>query len=521
MINKIDAHSDKALNDFDQKLKYFFLINSDLIIEEIKSHSKEFNLFEIAFDRIYRAAEYYVSLIGIDGKNFFSPKPLTRDEELTATLLKITLRNHCIIEGYFFLLEKMYFKDSSNYKTLSGKNDISLNTGFFGPLSYNSQCDAYLSPYQKYYQFWTKIKEKGPDSFIWSILLDCSSNSIKLSDAQLTKNFNVPCIYQYPILTFFKNPSLKRLSDLISGSRDTNILRTYNTLYINLLEKEEYLTSNLDKFIFRTCCEYYFGFSTFSYIQNFLSMSYNSTENSEYLGAILKDTLIHLAECPSIFSRNLIFEDSFNAIKNKQDLQSTFLRFPPDYLGRRMEDINFSTHGERVAHGLEMQATYFNILNQLTFPILTSLWKIIFDKLFKKREEELLSHYNSYIEKNYNLLTKDLTNLSINQIQECNVYKGNTMKPILLDLEQLNSCLSSIKDKPFCIESPSNTSRQNKDLHELLHKYLKCNQKKLHYTPTSTLDEIFSFTISTAHKSNNVKLENFFFDKAKQILNFI
>lgn len=164
MIDRISLLNEENTDEQDKILKYFYLIDSDLIVKELKStfsakqlgdincDSKIDTLFHTTFEKIFDFSSLYNQYIdpnkghasaffGEPGCKSMSMSHLTSYSNTLScflTFLKLSLRNHCITQGFFYSLSQK----KQSPKPLSAKYDQFLSSGYFDNPSYQKGMSA-------------------------------------------------------------------------------------------------------------------------------------------------------------------------------------------------------------------------------------------------------------------------------------------------------------------------------------------------------------------------------------------
>lgn len=456
MIHHVKLLNQNDLIEKDYLLKYFFCINTDRIVEDMKKSQKQHcpetcandpfdTFFHTAFNKIYEAADFYDHFTAPGYKTyeaFFDEKEGNSQNFGYSVynnryFLKLALRNHCIISGYFTALSDYCKKKHNTFPHLSAKFEDYFSKGYYEQPNFEPKDSATKDPYSKRYLYQTynnrmkSLEKVGEDSFLWYILSDCSSNTEWLLPAKHNsqcrlKNFKVPPIFKFPIHTFYTENKLVTLSSQLKADSPS---RTFSQNYIDLhdllSEGNRSLDHSLDKFIYKTTTEYYFGFQTILYIDRLLK-GIESPETTfdellqNYRGKIFEDILSKLYLCPAIYSRNFFLKYALISVLNSKHVECRYLTKSPNaittrYIDKAMSDTNL------VTRGLDLIDAYFNTLNNITIPVLSSVWQVVMSKLFPGDcVSSLLEHYYApYIEKYSLLLTADFIALSEEEIKNC------------------------------------------------------------------------------------------------------
>lgn len=452
MIHKTFLLNEGSIEEQEKILKFFFLIDPDQIIMELNAIPIPQNvtdicaidnLFHTVFEKIYTSSALYnpVQL----PHSFFFGEPgclgKTNDEKdfkskhldtlkNFCVFLKLSFRNYCITQGFFYNLTK---KNSNSYIPLSAPYEQFLNSGYFANPEYTKDVRGTLGHEDNRYQFYNSrywsLKTLGNDSFLWKMLIDCSlglNSSIPLKGERF--NFKVPLIYKYWIYFIFIENKIRSLSRNITKN-SSRISNTYKGIFEIFQSEEEKLDLYVDKFIFRTLGEYYFGFSSIAYINWLLNKIHRLSENKDtadkdsyligYRGQILESILSQLSLCPLPYSRHFFLKYALEALRNNKVVECGYLSHSSNIVMSRLpSEKTIITKEELSARGLELTMKFFHTLNNITLPVLSCLWRIILEK-FIDNNDQLLDFYRIYINAHYNILTFDFTSLSLDDIEAC------------------------------------------------------------------------------------------------------
>lgn len=428
-------------------LKYFYMIDPAQIINELAEYPipKDTSdtiaiddLFHTIFEKIYRASALYDRYLDPTYNSFdsFFGEPgctsssVVNYHRYTARLehmrvfLKLSLRDHCITQGFFNSLSK---KNSDEHVFLTGTYDEFLHSGYFSDPKYKKEdyekVDSDSGIHQAYHSKFNALKKLGEDSFIWRVLVDSSlcMNGTMPSDAPRFR-FKVPLVYKQWIHSFFMNPEMTTLSRHLK-KKSKNTSGFYAAIYEDLRSEENRSEHPLDKFVFHTMSEYYLGFSTLSYINSLMGKIQNPSSDEDahlkrYRGQILESTLNRLSHCPMPYARHLFFAYALEALRYNENVECKFLSSAPGIGMKRSSMTTPFTDEERDALGLRLIPRFFNTLDHITLPILSSLWRVVSER-FIEDKELLFELYKTYVASHDRLLTADLSTLSFEDMADC------------------------------------------------------------------------------------------------------
>lgn len=521
MDNKIKLLNEEDINEQDKILKYFYLIDSDQIVAELKElftlkqmdlhgNSMVDTVFHTTFEKIYEYSSLYNQFINPENPTysaFFGEPGFTSgepgshpelDEKFKLTVenlkcfrifLKLFFRNHCITQGFFYNL----FQSDSSFLSLTAKYDPFFQLGYFDKSSYNKndykkdnskeyvpnknntkKCDDISA--QTYNSKFRFFKNSEKSTFLKRVLEDCHchiklDSSYKSGKKTLSTDIKVPIIYKHWIYFVFNESYVKNISRNISDERPNLLLNNYKKLFTEFKNKEQKFSQKCDQFIFHTLGENCFGFSTINYINILLNQIHNSAPEYDYLkrydGKILENILKQLSHCPMSYTRHLFLSYAFEALRYNEDVKCNYLQHPWNTISFSPTKITY-TEQTLSAKGLSLITEFFNTINNISLPVLSSLWVIVLNKLIEDKDL-LMKYYKSYIESHYELLTADFTPLlkdEMSGMNECCSKKG--IAKCITDISMQFS-LEQLMKQPCCAEG----ALQEKNIFSLpLDKYL-------------------------------------------------
>lgn len=190
--------------------------------------------------------------------------------------------------------------------------------------------------------------------------------------------------------------------------------------------------------------------------------------------------------CPLTYSRQFFLEYALEALRYNDDVLCKYLKTPPSTIGSRSPMETILTDNELTARGLVLITKYFNTLNNITLPVLSSLWQVVFHKLFKEKElpdNILLDYYRMYIDNHYSLLTADFTSLSLNQIR-----KSCSDKNFIIPNDISSSLSLDVLMKELSTPQRLHASKINmtsETLNNILHDFLLLPKAHTHALPNT------------------------------------
>ena len=398
----LDFFSTNSLLEQEYILKYFYLLDPQAIAIEVHAELEQKGIVELdinsenielffhtLFDHIYTHAYQYVKFIPTTGfmDSFFGETTAEQEKDdnfywflsALAALLKLSLYNYCISEGFFHYLEQDYFyNDPKRCSPLSVKYEDYFNSGFFSNPDYKKSTDLNSDPTDDRRQNWwyhkNNVKGKNKQDFIHFVFNDC-----KKIVTSTSSEIYVPWIYKFPIYTYFKGNAVNALSHNLSShtkSAARNTLSLYAQLYKELLHAPQnaHSFSATDAYLFHTLNERYFGFSTFSYITDISSDIDGSKTDlesvpSKFAGTDFNNLLENLALCPLVYSRHFFLHYALEALKDNDTLETKYLQYTPQSMMTRSGPNKVLNNIQKSLRGKELLEQFFQTLNQMVLPI--------------------------------------------------------------------------------------------------------------------------------------------------------
>lgn len=432
---------DKDVYSKEQKLKHFYLIDTDNIKNTIKKSNEYINfvsnpldetMIELFFNKVFEvifngSSQYNLFLEPSAGT--FTSFFCENDIDLTlamVSLLKLSLRNHCIIYGLFNSF------DEKNRIEISGSNDKFNSIGYFESLGKqkdkNYRVDIAENIFQNYYQLYNRFKKEHFSSSLLNI-----HSITKYSDTN-TEHFKIPEHLKNFGRFLMTNPKIRTVDRNLIDKK-ANIIKNYSKLSSSFNSPETNFSNATDKLLFCAPMEYYYGFSTVNFIIKLLK-EINETNPEDKLtlkdleGQILINIISDMPHCHLIYSRAFFLKYACMAVINSNVPYSNYLDSKPGTISQEIDSSENVSKYYKITTGLNRISQFFKTINQLTIPILEDLWDICINSLQNDLIGIDLPHiYKKYIDKNYNIITADFTTLSNEDILSCNnAFNMNTHK---------------------------------------------------------------------------------------------
>lgn len=481
----LDIFSNKDSIEQEYILKYFFLTDpvslAQNIIEKLPTALEDItdidNFFHITFEELYNYLNLYSDFIPTSGNlhTFFGESVFDSDTvTVFSYLLKLSLYNFCISEGFFYFLENdcFYNTDRAFYPLTATYKDY-FQTGFFSTPIYKkdasrtADADLYNKALQQSSHRISLFNKLNEDSFLRFVVRDCIKNDTDKNkqyydqviaiakkatkvpmdllgfspDRKRANVLYIPNIYKFPAYTYFTERSLSSLSKNMertltferegkpttsSSSNNTykNIISLYNNLYDALSKSgfKNLSNSKADLYTFCSLNERYFGFSTVSYI----AQKYAELDFTDH-NSIFYETLTDLSLCPLVYNRHFFLQYTLEAVKNNKVLETQFLAIPSNIKIAESAPEKQLTPAEINLLKQNLIKDYFRMLNRMVLPLYSALWKTTLRHLMDSLKiENPIEIFRLYIENHFGLQTADFTVLSSDELMHCLNLRGNS-----------------------------------------------------------------------------------------------
>lgn len=419
------------MNELNSQLKYFYLINTDCIIEDLQSNNlyknfKEnstglFDVFHLIFSKIIAATKPYTEFILSStpafSRSLFGEAPGTPEIPALFFLCEASLFHHCIIQGFKNSLDKHIIQTGKHCtKSLlefSSNNPIIKFSVTTMP-AIRKGCLCSFEKSQKYspqdgstehQQFYGQCKRtlKSTKDYSTQVIQEFKKEPEKASDGLLftAKTESTPVAF------LFDNNEVKLFNTFLKQKeiQYTFFRRRYKALY-NAYSKERSTLSTIDQILFDIVLEQAYGFFLFSYIHELL---YNMeiSESFEKIAALRGDMFYsiisdYLATLPITYNRSVFLKYACEAISNSPNLISMYPKKP-----EIMAYYETFTPKPRISFSMEalqIMNSFFRLLNYNVLPLLENLWFVLTIKLGISFE-----NYREFIEEYHPTMTYDYT----------------------------------------------------------------------------------------------------------------
>lgn len=438
------------------RLKYRYFIDIDSVITGIansseyityKTDKKSYDnisliLNKIFLDIINNSLEYnsYLFPPSTHYQSFFSPKfASVYDTPINNHLLYLTFFHHCILQGLFHSLKNCETNDESVIK-ITFSNETDLNVGYFCKKPIDAKMSSTMPEYNNQHAKYTQRYERiNTDHYSVKLLNKIGSmEQININDLDRNKNvkgkrtkktFQIPKYIKNAAFALFASNQINTLNrNILDNSPNTlnNYISLYelftNSIQITKTDYDKpsdtdkypkfYLKNNTDKLLYTVPMEYFYGFSTTDSLYNLLNiLSSPDAElaNMKYLnGKFFSDIAIKLFQCPMVYGRHFLLNYASLSIVKSLNLYSTYLERKPYDFGTIIPPEYETSSTNIITKGLPYLQKFFDIVNNITLPIIEDMWNICIDELIDSNKINL---YKTYLDANIDYITYDYSNL--------------------------------------------------------------------------------------------------------------
>lgn len=423
--------------DLYAKLKYFYLIDVNSIVDKIKETEtyKDFkrkanasadDLFLAIFAEIIHVAQPYCGFLlsenHITPPSIFNELPEIKIDKIPNRFLcEFSLFHHCIISSFITQVEKhpITSKRYGDSIRLSGSNEDELTQGYFAfadstvdPNS-NQANDvlAYEDPeqdsksqrfYSRYVQYCKNNKplDNGQRYYSKQILNMHSSTVINGANDRLTVKrwIGNPCLF------LFIDRTVKDFDKELVSTKSSadDMLNKYQKLAQKYIQWHNGLLFETDKILFNHFIEKYYHFSSYYYMNKLLQDIDDPSSTISKLNSptFLDLTAKYIYRLPITYNRSIFLKYAIDALTDSTNLHSTF---PSDPNTRLKYDGHMANDKYTLA-ALDLYGDYLRALHHIAIPLVTDLWIAITNALHLESK-----HYEGYILSHFNTITFDYT----------------------------------------------------------------------------------------------------------------
>lgn len=410
------------------RLKYFYLIDTEKLINNIKENLKTQKLStpDLIFDTIFSeikaiCAPYIQFIFSVDS---FNNPEFYNDNLAQINFLQCKiLKNHCIIHGFHTAISELDSKEKPI--KISGANDYNLRRGYFKTDYFEKKLQSKDAKepvseniFQDYNQYKDRFK-KNIDLRSYNILKNCHCDP----DGKLTKynpnstdnflkvhrhNGNWGCF-------IYTNDKVRTLEHS-KGKRSKNFITNYGKLLkecINWCHDNKLLSE--DKLLFECKMESIYGFSFFIYAAQLLDKIHMSSSNDEELtlkdleGRLMLELIQNTAQLPIVYNRSFFLEYAIQSVLASKYLRAQNFRSKSNS-GFEYVSATSVPKKDLIISGFHDISMYLQKLKYVV-PLLEDLWDVAVNKLNKNNSSSYIdiNSYSSYISSNYAKIAQDYT----------------------------------------------------------------------------------------------------------------
>lgn len=490
------------VNEKDAYIKYFYLIDTENLVEKIRARlTSDISLeksFDIIFDEIENSCEQYLDFIW--SPNSFNNS--TTCNKNSKMILDMVLKHHCILCGFLSAVKEYSLKEDRI--KISAKNDSMLRCGYFytkfftkkpSPTSDNEKIfsNIYQEPniYQEYNQ---RKKYFNQYSYLYSY------NILKNHCQSFQNDFLMVPRYEGNWARFiYMNPAVFTFNKSIEKHPNT-MIKNYENLFLDY--KNWYYKNNLsieDKLLFESAIEPIYGFRFFFYALQLIHRIYTAPVHTTNItlkdleGSLILNFIQKTAQLPIIYNRCVFLEHAVHSILISKSLKSQDYREKHNSLFSHLSQ-KMSPKEMLLSSGLEHIMIYLQNLKYVALPLLENLWDVVIYKLNQSVDNFCIDMnvYRSYIAKNYMIITEDYSQyIGKEEVLNKNIlYKKIASKNIE----------TMYKDFCFFTKDKKYSTYEYDSFKELLSEYLK---KERFTTPEVDLYHQFMFSFTKSKTSEN------------------
>ena len=409
------------ITEKDYYLKYFFLIDSNLLLANIERElhiESSQHPFHIIFNEINKACHRYTKSIFFPMTNFDHSQKSSGIEDTYKDLYERALQYHCILHGLMSNIQA-YDINQNNQIKISGAENTRLLHGYFETEYFTTapsslpNGDEPSDNISKNYNEHKKRFHRQEDGYAYSILKKFSRETDTNFPTVAAHDGNWACfIYSdYAPATFNKSIKLRKHKQT----------RTFLNNYKKLLEAcciwcETNRLSACDQFLFEHAMESIYGFSFFNYAAKLLEKIHTASSNDEHIdykdleGTVIQNLIQQTARLPITYNRSVFLEYAIQLVVASESLKSQEYR---EHAHRLFTNISLKQYPNDflIISGLDDIKRYLQKLIYIAIPLFENLWDVLIDKLNHRKNIPLIKTetYCTYIEENYLEMTKNIS----------------------------------------------------------------------------------------------------------------
>ncbi len=493
-------NKNNSLNFIDTKykLKYYYLIDIDSLINDIRSrvnnqkNMTDFNIFHCVFRAIYHSTDCWRYFAFLTSKESFniSESPESEYSSGCAYIFETIFENHCILYGYHNALRQNpgpKIRISASTERLFEQDEYTL-----------------AQNYNKYKHRFQKLSK----NYSYQYLKEHYSFSE-------TTGFPSAFEYNEPVARFLFTQSIIRTFD--ANIEKPYLLKHYQSLFNNI---DSFKTSRKNApFTFDYSMEYLYGFSFFRPTFKLLNYVYGKDTYKKHpilyqdnfriklenlAGEPTLDLISQVASLPMVYNRYFFLQYILYKIVSSEKLERDILSPSKYALFEHLPDTPASNF-YLIEDGLFRAGEYIQRIHYLVLPLLEDLWSVITHEL----PEINLQTYEEYISSYSDILSFDFSSYEIHDFEEIKSFSLQENK------NTFYTKLRTKASKPFPEIDTLLDSVSKPHAVKLLKKYL--TYSRIDSTPKDTAEQLFVSSSDSTSKSLKAQHKDILSDFAKKI----
>lgn len=404
------------INEKKHRLKFFYFIPIDDLVEDLKAVSDREYLFLKIFEKITYAGYLYNDYILAKGESpgeqkcFFSSGKNINDIQTTRLFMLsgIALFHHCLLHGYEQALRFDERISELSPLRMTYKNDR-FKKGYFQCVKESIENDEEETD-QRYNSRYKYFMKDSDEFYSKKILKNLRRNNPE------EKALEIHPVQFNPALFLFKQRKIKTLSRQLQNSNASRktIVETYRAASECAIEWKTELYGQ-DAVLFDALIETHYSFILSPYICNLLSeisLSDAGSRKKMFDNQTFYDLINHYVySMPIIYNRSVFLQYAWKSILCSDNLNPIY-PWPPNSSGKiaTSSEEAFDTYSSK---GIQLIGRYFRMLQYVTLPLLEDLWDV-----FAYELDINLEDYCTYINAHYEMIAYDYTLLSDQDVFE-------------------------------------------------------------------------------------------------------
>lgn len=521
--------SEKEYRKIKCQLEYFYLIPVDQIIATLTKKisnmhisNKEEIVNEI-FKYVFRGASFYYDFIDANiNHTFFNENYGTHLRRGLCHFIYLTLQNNCILNAFF---EELALK--SEPIKISAKNVASIKNAIMSMINSDQNINSLKGEVDS--QFFNNRKiiyKKDQKTYSYTNMI---INSLNISQRQ-TEPFPIEVLqYISPAISFlFMEDACCKFGRSVTVNKN-NILNKYNTLWEQCQIQQENYSESIDKLIFQSEMETFFGFSFLSSICNHIETIHQMTLSDnkglkDLEGQLFTNIILQTANLPLFFGKDLVFKYICHSFLDSSNIDFTYFEESAKEIATMLPPP--LPRMQQVRNGLTLMNQFLQILNSISLPVLFSLWNVVIHELIQNNTlpDNMLDIYKEYLINNFDVLiykSDHLSNENISKLSKECLYQNRSVDNHLL---RSYICSEKRSDSSAQLSMPLyNLSSYSKEImSQLICSYCNINSLKEFRAPLfflsgdnlASYSSLSSFIASLQYESDDFDKPNYYRIKA-------